>query len=191
VNPFASTPIDVPAPPATALSRALGVVLFAALTAVGATLAFPLPFTPVPVTLQTLAVILAGAMLGPVWGPVSQVLYLAAGIAGLPVFAGGAGGPAVLLGPTGGYLIGFVAGAWIAGLLVRPRSGWVRLGAGLLAAHAVIFVCGLSRLLAFTGMSVPAAVGLGLVPFLPGLAVKTAAAAVLLRPHRIQGWFRP
>jgi biotin transport system substrate-specific component len=190
VNPFASTPLDISSPPETTLTRALGVVLFAALTAVGATLAFPLPFTPVPVTLQTLAVILAGAMLGPVWGPASQLLYLGAGICGLPVFAGGIGGPAVLLGPTGGYLIGFVVGAWIAGLLLRPGSGWVRLGAGLLASHAAIFVCGLSRLLAFTGMSVPAALELGFFPFLPGLAVKTVAAAVLLQPQRVLGWFR-
>jgi len=189
VNPFASTSF-VPASPGTTLSRALGVVLFASLTAVGATLAFPLPFTPVPVTLQTLAVILAGAMLGPVWGPASQLLYLGVGICGLPIFAGGIGGPAVLLGPTGGYLIGFVVGAWIAGLLVRPGADWARLGAGLLTAHAVIFVCGLSHLLSFTGMSVGAVIELGLLPFLPGAAVKTMAAAALLRPRRLLGWFR-
>jgi biotin transport system substrate-specific component len=189
VKPIASTSI-VPAVPGTTLSRTLGVVLFAALTAVGATLAFPLPFTPVPVTLQTLAVILAGAMLGPVWGPASQLLYLGAGICGLPIFAGGMGGPAVLLGPTGGYLIGFVVGAWMAGMLLRPGAGWARLGAGLLAAHAVIFVCGLSRLLAFPGVSVPTTIELGLLPFLPGAAVKSLAAAVLLRPRRWLGWFR-
>jgi len=189
VKPISSTSL-FPAVPGTTLSRTLGVVLFASLTAVGATLAFPLPFTPVPVTLQTLAVILAGAMLGPVWGPTSQLLYLAAGISGLPVFAGGMAGPAVLLGPTGGYLIGFVPGAWLAGLLLRPGAGWARLGAGLLAAHAVIFVCGLSRLLAFTGMSVSTSIELGLLPFLPGAAVKAVAAAALLRPRRLMGWFR-
>ena len=81
-----------------ALSRshgtlALGSLLFAALTALGAVVAFPLPFSPVPITLQTLFVILAGAMLGPVYGPVSQLMYVMAGVAGMPVFAGGAAGP--------------------------------------------------------------------------------------------------
>jgi len=165
-------------------------MLFACLTAAGAAVAFPLPFTPVPVTLQTLAVVLAGAMLGPVWGPVSQLLYVGAGVSGLPVLAGGAAGPGVLLGPTGGYLTGFVAGAWIAGLLLRPGAGWARLAMGLTAAHAVIFACGVSRLLAFTGLSVPVALELGLVPFLPGLAVKVLAGAALLRSRRVSGWFR-
>lgn len=169
----------------------LGAVLFAALTGVGAAASVPLWFSPVPVTLQTLFVVLAGALLGPVWGPVSQVLYVGAGVLGLPVFAQGAAGPGVLAGPTGGYLVGFVAGAWVAGLLTRPGASWFRLLIGFAAAHAAVFVCGLSHLMLFTGQSPALAVRLGLLPFLPGLAVKLAAAVGLVRSRRLTGWFRP
>jgi biotin transport system substrate-specific component len=168
----------------------LGSLLFAVLTAAGAAVSVPLPFSPVPVTLQTLMVVLAGAMLGPVWGALSQILYLTAGVSGLPVFANGAAGPSVLFGPTGGYLAGFVVSAWIAGLTVRPGAGWLRLATGLLAAHAVVFVFGLGQLMLFTARSLPAAATLGFWPFLPGLAAKTIAATLLLRSSRITGWFR-
>jgi len=172
-------------------AMALATLLFAALTAVGAALSFPLPFSPVPVTLQTLAAVLAGAVLGPVWGPVSQILYVGAGIAGMPVFAGGAAGPGVLAGPTGGYLAGFVIGAWVAGLLTRSGASWIRLALGLLAAHLAIFACGLSQLMIFTGHSARVAVELGFLPFVPGLAVKILAGTGLLRSRRVTGWFRP
>ena len=95
---------------------------FAALTAVGARLQFHLPFTPVPVTGQVFCVLLAGAVLGARLGFVSQVEYLAAGAAGLPVFAHG-GGFAALLGPTGGYLVGFPLAAAVVGAVAdRARS---------------------------------------------------------------------
>lgn len=169
----------------------LGAVLFAALTGVGAAVSVPLWFSPVPVTLQTLFVVLAGAALGPLWGPLSQVLYVGAGTLGLPVFAGGAAGAGVLAGPTGGYLVGFVAGAWIAGLITRPGASWLRLVLGFAAAHAAVFVCGLSHLMLFTAQSPALAVKLGLLPFLPGLAVKLAASVGIVRSRRLAGWFRP
>lgn len=169
---------------------ALGSALFAALTAVGAAVAFPLAFSPVPVTLQTFFVVLAGAVLGPVWGPVSQLAYLAAGVSGLPVFAGGLAGPGALLGPTGGYLVGFVLGAWTAGLLTRAGSSWPRLTFGLLAAHAVIFLFGTSHLVVFVGSAWDRAFLLGVAPFLPGTVFKTAAAVALLRSRRALGFFR-
>lgn len=168
---------------------ALGSLLFAALTAAGAAVSIPLPFSPVPITLQTLAVILAGAVLGPVWGPISMLTYITAGVSGLPVFAGGAAGPQVLFGPTGGYLMGFVLGAWASGLVVRPGSSWPRLLLGLLAAHTAIFVMGLAQLKIYTGNSIPVALQLGLWPFLPGMVLKTIAGAVLARSKRV-GWFR-
>lgn len=176
--------------PRAPLTIALGVLLFAVLTGLGAAISFPLPFTPVPVSLQTLTVLLAGAVLGPLWGPVSQLLYLAAGAAGLPVFAGGAAGPGVFLGPTGGYLAGFVAAAWITGLLVRPGASWLRSVPGLLAGHAVVFLFGVSHLMLFLGSDPGNALRLGLVPFLPGMVLKTLLAAGLLRPARLGGRFR-
>jgi biotin transport system substrate-specific component len=172
------------------LVMALGSVLFAVLTAAGAAVAFPLPFSPVPVTLQTLFVVLSGAMLGPVWGPLSQVMYVGAGASGLPVFAGGTAGAWVLAGPTGGYLVGFVIASWVAGLLTRPGASWARLLVGLLAAHATIFLCGVSHLMLFAGRSATLAVQLGFFPYLPGLAIKTLAAAGALRTRRVAGWFR-
>lgn len=87
----------------------------AALTGLAAQIRIPLPFTPVPLTGQVFAVLLSGILLGGRFGAVSQLIYIAAGVAGLPVFAGLTFGPAVLLGPTGGYILGFVPAAYVAG----------------------------------------------------------------------------
>src|SRR5688500_11650669 len=100
--------------------RAAAVVLLTALTAAAAQVSVPLPFTPVPLTLQPMVVLLGGAALGPGLGLASQVLYLAAGIAGLPVFAASPTlpqGPFRLLGPTGGYLMSYPFAAWLTGWL--------------------------------------------------------------------------
>jgi biotin transport system substrate-specific component len=169
---------------------ALGSLLFAVLTAVGGAVSFPLPFSPVPITMQSFFTVLAGVVLGPVWGAVSQVLYLGAGLIGAPVFAGGAAGPGVLAGPTGGYLVGFVAGAWLAGWLAGPGASWLRLALALLAGHAAVFVCGVSHLLLFTAQSVDTALRWGLIPFLPGTALKVAGALALARSRMLCGWFR-
>src|SRR4051794_1944282 len=109
------------------------VVGFAAILAAASQIAVPLPFTPVPITLQPLVVVLAGLMLGPVGGATSMVLYLAAGAAGLPVFAP-MGAPGILrfFGPTGGYLIAYPAAAFVAGAL--RRRGPTLLGRWLAAA---------------------------------------------------------
>lgn len=118
------------------------VTAFAALTALGARVQIHLPFTPVPVTGQVFCVLLAGAVLGARLGFVSQVQYLAAGAAGLPVFAHG-GGPAALLGPTGGYLVGFPLAAAVVGTLAA--RGGKRHGlafAACLSGVAVIYVFG-------------------------------------------------
>src|SRR5689334_20832837 len=114
-------------PRARALSLAfdLGLTLVgSALIALSARVAIPLPFSPVPVTGQTFAVLLVGAALGRRRGAAAVIAYLAEGAAGLPVFAGPNAGPAVLLGPTGGYLFGFIPGAWLCGLLAE--RGWDR-----------------------------------------------------------------
>ena len=154
------------------------------LVALSAQVAFPLPFSPVPVTAQTLAVLLVGALLGGVRGGVSLLLYLAQGVAGLPVFAAGGAGVAYFLGPTGGYLLGFVAGATLTGLLAE--RGWDRrIGTTLMAmllGTAVIYATGLVWLAVFAGAENVLAAGL--YPFLPGAVVKIVVAALLLP----QGW---
>jgi biotin transport system substrate-specific component len=158
------------------LRRAIGVVAFAAATAFGAKVAIPLPGTPVPFTLQPLFVLLAGAVLGSRLGARSQMLYLLAGVAGLPVFAAG-GGAAYLLGPTGGYLMAYPAAAWLAGLGARRGAG--RLLAGLVAALAAIYAGGLIWLAVVGSMT--AAVALGVAPFLLADLVKVGIAFLVAR----------
>src|SRR5437899_7752418 len=101
------------------LVRILLVIGFALLTCAGAKITIPLPFTRVPATLQTLPVLLAGALLGARAGAASQALYVGLGIAGLPVFALPGTGPGYLLGPTGGFLVGFVVAAFVTGQVRR------------------------------------------------------------------------
>lgn len=160
--------------------RVLAVSAFALATALGAHVAVPL--TPVPVTLQTLFVIMAGAMLGPKLGAASQVAYLGMGIAGLPVFAGGFG-LAYLAGPTGGYLLAFPATAFVAGLVAqrvtgRGVAGMALLFAGLFLASLITLAGGTGWLAAMTGD--PArAVAIGFLPFLVGDVLKVGLATLL------------
>ena len=99
--------------------------LFASLTAVGASIHVPLPFTAIPITLQTLFIYVAGALLGSRLGALSQSLYVLMGIMGLPVFAGWRSGFEVLMGPTGGYILGFIPGAYVIGKLVELSQAFL------------------------------------------------------------------
>jgi len=164
-----------------AISRdILSVIGASLLIALGAQLRIPVPFSPVPVTAQTLVVLLAGALLGPKRGAQAVVLYLLEGLLGWPVFAGASGGLTVLLGPTGGYLIGFVAAAYIVGRLTERsenRNALATIGA-LLLGILVIYAFGLIRLAAFVGME--RVIALGLAPFIPGDLVKLLCATLIL-----------
>ena len=176
---------EVPAPPASRrVTTDLALVAsFAALIAVCA-IAPPVPAAAgVPVTLQTFGVLLAGLVLGARRGAAAVALYVVVGLAGVPVLAGGAGGPGVLAGPTVGYLLAFVPAAAVAGLLAgtarRVRPAWryaVLAGAGLVAGLGVIHSLGIAGLAVRAGLSVPAAVAADLV-FVPGDAVKALVAA--------------
>lgn len=165
---------------ARALYDAALVAGFSVLVALSARVAIPLPFTPVPVTLQTLAVLAAGALLGSRRGAAAILLYLAEGAAGLPVFAMGRSGVAYLAGPTGGYLAGFVAAAFLAGFFSGRR--WDRHGllafAGLAIADLAIYVPGVLWLGAATGFG--RALVRGALPFLVADVLKAAACAALL-----------
>ncbi|HTM58148.1 MAG TPA: biotin transporter BioY [Candidatus Udaeobacter sp.] len=169
---------DVAWPRAGALQNLLLIGAASFVTAAAAQLAIPVPWSPVPITGQTFAVLLAGATLGPRRAFASQILYLAEGAAGLPFFAGGAGGAAILAGPTGGYLIAFPFAAALTGFLAA--RGWDRRFLGTLAAmllgSAVIFGIGLIDLARF----VPAGrlLAAGLLPFVPGDLIKSALAAL-------------
>jgi biotin transport system substrate-specific component len=140
------------------------------------------PFWPVPMTGQTLAVLLLGVLLGPRQAVYSVLAFMAAGLCGLPVFSGGAG-PLYMLGPTGGYMLGFIPAACLAGTLAR--RGWGRSTttavAAMVLADAALFACGLAWLAKF----LPGGqlfIG-GLVIFLPGECVKIAIAAATLRQN--------
>lgn len=154
--------------------------------------AIPLPFSPVPVTLQTLAVFLAGGLLGPRWGLVAIVAYLVLGIAGVPVFAGAQAGLGILAGPRGGYLIGFVPAVVIAGfgsgLAFRLRGNIAQVAglalALLLAAAAAVYLLGVGWLMVVAHLDVRQALVAGAVPFLPGELLKLASATILIRSLR-------
>ncbi len=179
--------------------RILGVVIGAALVALAAQVAVPLSITRVPLTLQPLAVLVVGGLLGAAGGASALVLYLAAGASGLPVFAGGSGGALHLLGPTGGYLLAFPVAAGVTGWLCGRAGGqagrraggqagrWAVLGALLASAAGmlVIHAGGWAQLAILAG-DPGAAFRLGFLPFFANDLIKVGLAALLilaLRPR--------
>ncbi len=171
--------LTVPSP----VARLLAVAGVATATAVAAQVSVPLPFTPVPLTLQPMVVLLGGAMLGARLGAASQALYLMAGVAGLPVFALSGGlsmGLLRLVGPTGGYLMAYPLAAAVVGTLASRgldrRMGGAALA--MLAGLAVIFTGGVSWLAKDTGLQT--ALMLGLYPFVLVDVLKIVAASMLL-----------
>jgi len=158
------------------------VALWAALIAVGAWLTIPLP--GVPLSLQTFFVLLVGLTEGPRTGALAAGLYLLAGLLGLPVFAGGLGGPSVIFRPSAGFALAFPLMAAVAGLAARwarPGFSWAFLWS--LAATGLLFFCGFWGLWLNTGQA-PLAVAWSMLVFLPGDLAKAAAAAALASSPR-------
>lgn len=182
------TLVDVISPAAVSRQRDIVLVLaFGTLMGLLAQVAVPLPFTPVPVTGQTLGVLLIGALLGSRRGGAAMLVYLAEGLAGLPVFSEGTTawtltrlGVPVIVGPTAGYLLAFPVAAFVVGWLAE--RGWDRrlstAACAMLLGQAIIYAGGLSWLSYFVGLD--RAVPLGMLPFLSGDAVKLVLAAVAL-----------
>ena len=139
-----------------------------------------IPFWPVPFSMQTFVVLALGMVYGPALGAATVLAYLGQGLMGLPVFVAG-GGPAYLAGPTGGYLLGMVPAAWIVGELVR--RGWAANPLKAIAAAALgnlaVYLVGVSWLALWLG-GISQAISAGLLPFLPGAALKIAAAGLLV-----------
>jgi biotin transport system substrate-specific component len=156
------------------------VLVFGSLMGLFARISIPLPFTPVPITGQTFGVLLIGAVLGSRRGAAAMLVYLAEGIAGLPVFALGLGGWAVISGPTGGYLLSYPLAAFVVGFLAG--RGWDRSivfsAIAMLAGEIIIYAIGVPWLGHFVGMS--NAVSLGLTPFIGGDLFKLVLAAAIL-----------
>jgi biotin transport system substrate-specific component len=168
--------------PRAVVRDVLLVVAAALLTALAAQVRIPLPFSPVPLTGQTFAVLLTAAALGPLRGVAGQALYLALGLIGLPFFTGGESGWTYATGATGGYLVGFVVAAAVVGLCAR--RGLDRRLLGTVAAFAlgtlVIYAFGVPWLSAAADMPLRDALWNGAVVFLPGDLLKAVLAGVLL-----------
>lgn len=161
--------------------RACGVVVGALLVALAAQVSIPLPGTPVPMTLQPMAVLLVGGLLGPRLGALSMILYLVMGAAGLPVFTPTVPlvGFARLLGPTGGYLLAYPVAAWAVGALVRDGSSVWRVACGVVGGLVLIYLGGLAQLAIITG-TISGAAQLATWPFLLGDLLKLAVLVPVL-----------
>lgn len=153
--------------------------LFAALTAVLSQISIPIG--PVPLNLATLSGYLAGSLLGAQYGAVSQAVYVLLGLTGLPVFAGFKGGVSVLAGPTGGYLIGYIASAWLIGLLSGHfGSSRAKLAVFMAAGTVLCYLLGTAWFIVSMKSGVWQALMLCVFPFLVGDAIKIAAAVFLV-----------
>ena len=170
--------VMAPSTATSALTKAALVVLGSLLLAVSAQ--FKIPLYPVPVTGQTLVVLLIGMTYGPRLGGITMAAYLFEGAIGLPVFAGGNAGMAVLFGPTGGYLFGFLLAAVALGYLAERGMGRSVISTviAMVIGNTVIYICGASWLAGFIGFG--KAMAAGVLPFLYGDALKLAVAAGLM-----------
>jgi biotin transport system substrate-specific component len=168
--------------------RILAAGLAALIVALSAQIVVPVPFSPVPMTLQPLAVLVVGGLLGGAAGLAALLLYIALGLVGLPVFAGGGSGVARLLGPTGGYLLAFPVAAWITGVSTNPvpsadrdhgGAGVLRVLLACALGMVIIHVGGVAQL-ALLGGDPSLAFRVGFIPFLTGDLIKVGLAAVLI-----------
>jgi len=169
--------------PSNSLHMTVYAALFAALTAVGAFIAIPIG--PVPIVLQNLFVLLAGLLLGSRWALASVGIYLLAGACGLPVFAGGQGGIGRIVGPTGGYLLGYLPAVYVIGVISEntgQRVVWDVIA--MILGSVLIYACGVTWLKVLTGMLWPKALAVGMFPFLIGDAIKIAVAVPIAKAVR-------
>ncbi len=160
------------------------------LIAVGSYFSIPIPWSPAPISLASMFVTLAGLLLGARRGACACLLYIGLGALGLPVFAGGTGGIAPLLGPTGGFLLGYPLSAFVAGLIFDPHRKTVHEGnvpifpralLASIAAALVLYVPGLLWLMTSLGLSFSAAFSVAAIPFVPGDLLKAVGAAASAR----------
>jgi biotin transport system substrate-specific component len=167
---------------ASVARNAVAILAVVALIAICAQIAIPIPGTPVPFTMQTFAVLVGAAAVGPWRAMTSMVLYLAIGALGAPVFSDGGSGFARIFSVTGGYLIGFFVAAWVVGYLAQRGESkkWFSAALAFLAGSLVIYAFGVSGLILFAGMTPAAAISDGMLPFIAGDVVKAVAAGITL-----------
>jgi biotin transport system substrate-specific component len=179
--------------------RTKGIALcasFAVLLAVSSVISLPIPFSPVPVTLQVLVVLIISMILGPAYGTLCCLLYLVLGAVGLPVFHGGTSGIPILLGPTGGFLFAFPLSALVGGAVARrlsktQRSDALRVCAGAVLSVFLIYVVGTTWLSAYLGINLYQAFLVGGLPFIPFDIVKAIVAVPVVMRLRWSGMDLP
>ena len=160
--------------------RIILIALFAALTSLLAYVSIPLPFSPVPITGQTLGVMLAGLLLSGSDALLSQVVYILLGVFGLPVFSGGSSGIGVLFGPSGGFIIGFLAAAFFIGKFTGKETGFKNdIMVLFLGGIVIIYITGIIQLMLVLDLSLKAAFMTGALPYLPGGIIKIMAAVAM------------
>jgi biotin transport system substrate-specific component len=160
--------------------RAFGVTAFVLLTALGAFVRVPLPFTPVPLTLQTFFVLLGAVSLGRRLGAMTQWIYISLGALGIPLFSLGGSGLSYLAGPTGGYLFGFVLAAVFAGSFMKAAGrNFYLTFAVIFSADLILLSCGTLWLKILFGLTMGNAFSMGFLPFIPGDILKAMAVALV------------
>ncbi len=169
--------------------------LFAALIAVCGFISIPIPGTPIPIVLQNMLTVLTGLMLGPVWGTLSTALFLVAGTLGLPIFAGGTGGIAKLMGPTGGFLYGYALATLISGMIAqRPVYGkktpLLRLILATVCSFVIMYIPGVIHFMRVMDKTFSQTMTLCVIPYIPGDVVKMVLAILLAAKLRIvSSWY--
>ena len=179
--------------PGSNLKPLIFAALFAALTAAVSPFKIPLGFTPVPITLQTLVVLMSGAMLGPYYGALSMILYVVVGALGLPVFAGGGSGIGALLGPTGGYLFSYFIAAFVIGKYswARKNPKYLDYVIAMITGTLVIYVLGAGwALVVVSGLTFIAVLTGWVLPFIIGDTIKLLAAAYISKNIDIKRYLR-
>ena len=165
------------------------VALFAALISACAFVSIPVPGTPIPIVLQNMMVVLSGLLLGPVLGTASTVLFIVAGMLGLPIFSGGTGGIAKIMGPTGGFIIGYAFAALVAGLICgRPRMGKnasiVRIIIAALCGFVVMYIPGVIHFMRSLDKTFAETMALCVTPYIPGDLIKMVVSILVAKPLR-------
>ncbi|MBO6001426.1 MAG: biotin transporter BioY [Spirochaetales bacterium] len=160
------------------------VALFAAISAISGFLAVPVPGTPVPIVLQNMMVVLSGMLLGPVLGTLSTLLFVVAGILGLPILSGGTGGFAKLMSPTGGFIVGYVISSLVAGLILgRPMYGKkvsiVKTIVAAFTGFVVMYIPGILHFMNIMDADLKESLMLCILPYLPGDLLKLILCVLL------------
>ncbi len=165
------------------IKRDVAAALFAAMTAIFTQLIIPIQ--PVPITLGTMAVMMAGAVLGAHYGALSMIIYVLLGAAGLPVFAMAHGGVGVLIGPGGGFILGYILTAFVVGWCTdRWGHSFRVLIPAMIAGCLTVYACGVAWFMGLTGASMWSAMVMCMFPFLPGDVVKVLLGAFLVSRYR-------